>query len=333
MEKFPVRLIDVSKWQDDYYTPYKPTLNKVAAEGFMGVIARVGYGLIKDRMFDHFVAEAKRNNLVYGGYWFLDYYSHKDTGMTASEWGIEQAYQCYDFMKADMTMLPLALDCEQATSAGKIDYSVQKEYNECARGFADTWFKLSGKRVMLYCSPGFFWVFYSWAKSLDMWIAWYNRWVTEAQVEQKARDKGFTGVIRMWQYASDGDINDDGVADGLTLGMETSALDLNVYVGEDNSISAFSKWAGTETPIPEPDPTPEPLPTATTYRVIAPSGVNVRDVPIRIEKSDVVGWMPLGSIIEGKKVIAIESDWWLKVTTWTYMAVKYSGVTLMEPVS
>lgn len=34
----------------------------------------------------------------------------------------------------------------------------------------------------------------------------------------------------IWQYASDGDINDDGTADGISMGMQYKFLDLNGWV-------------------------------------------------------------------------------------------------------
>lgn len=55
---FPVRLIDVSQFNDDPETDYKPDLAKIAAEGFIGAGIRVGYGIVEDRLFTHFWAEA-----------------------------------------------------------------------------------------------------------------------------------------------------------------------------------------------------------------------------------------------------------------------------------
>ena len=44
----------------------------------------------------------------------------------------------------------------------------------------------------------------------------------------------------MWQYASDGDVNDDGVADGISMGMEYKALDLNAWLGTSNDYAVFT---------------------------------------------------------------------------------------------
>jgi GH25 family lysozyme M1 (1,4-beta-N-acetylmuramidase) len=335
---FPVRLIDVSRWQDRQDTPYMPTFDKVKAEGFMGVIVRAGFGLVEDPLYRHYVAEARRVGMVYGMYWYLDYYSHRGTGTTAYEWGVEQAYTCYSLMKNDMGGLPLALDLEESTYGGRLVTSPMegrttvKEYNECARAFADTWYKLTGKRVMRYHSPSFLGKLYAWAKPLEWWCAWYNKFITFSDIKAKAAAYGFTGKIRLWQYASDGDINNDGVSDGLALGMETKELDLNVWLG---TLEEWSKFCGgspqvivppTEDDIVIPAPT-EREETFKIMRVVASSGLNIRYSPAVSGKW--LDWAPQGTDMVIQETRVKPGEIWHRIGFNQWCAELYNGQTLM----
>lgn len=256
MQKFSARLVDVSHHQDDADTPYKPTVKEIIEAGFIGIVIRVGWGLVIDRLFKWFWALAKLLGLLRVPYWYLDYYSNKGTGLSNYAWGVEQADQCHDALKADPGEAPLVVDCEEFQGAWRITYLNRAAYNQVLKGFADRWRQLTGRDVWIYCSPGFIWVFDSWVKQLDLWMAWYNRTVTKEQVIKKARDNGWVGRILMWQYTSDGDVNDDGDPDGLELGFETDALDLNGWLGTLEELSAF---CGNTIP-PEDPVTEDPLP-------------------------------------------------------------------------
>lgn len=255
MQKFSARFVDVSKYQDDYDTPYKPTVKEIIEAGFIGIVVRVGYGLIIDRMFKWFWSLAKELGLIRFPYWYLDYYSNKSTGLSDEDWGAEQAEQCYEALKPDPGDSSVIVDCEEFSGAWRITYLNRGSYNRILKGFADRWKTLTGRDIWMYCSPGFMWVFDSWVKQLDLWMAWYNRTVTKEQVIKKARDNGWVGRILMWQYSSDGDVNDDGDPDGLELGFETDALDLNGWLGTMEELSAFCGNAIPPTPPPTEDPT------------------------------------------------------------------------------
>lgn len=331
MQKFAVRLIDVSKWQYDKSKP--PTLLPIVQAGFLGMLVRVGYGLVIDWAFAPFWKIAKQVKLSRIPYWYLDYYSHKGTGLTAYDWGVEQAGQCYDAVKADPGEAPLALDCEEFGGAWRITYLTRGDYNRVVKGFCEEWKRLTGKYPMIYCSLKFIWVFETWVRSLDLWLAWYTRNITKEQSIAGAREEKWQGRILIWQYTSDGDIDDDADPDGLELGMGTDALDLDGWLG---TLAEFSAYCGTTpAPAPLPTPTPAPAPTppaGTRYKVVARDGVNIRDVPKGMPGSDTIGWMPYGSIVDGKKAIAVGSDIWLKVTNWSVVAIRYNGVDLMAEV-
>lgn len=324
---FPVRLVDVSRFQDNPDTVYKPTFDKLKAEGFQGTGVRVGFGLVEDPLFRWYWQQAK-GVLERLPYWYLDYYSHRGTSTTDEEWGAIQANECYDLLKGDFGEGPLALDCEDSSYGGRVSILTASSYNKVARAFANEWLRLTGKPAMIYCSPGFLWVFGSWAKPLSMWMAWYSRQRTLTEMQAKLSAVSWTGGLKLWQYASDGDVDDDGDADGITLGMESAALDLNVFIG---TAEEWSRFCGNNTPVdPEEEPE-EPvgviIPVEMT--VLPSGGLNVRDVPIGVSGSQVVGWLARGSKVLVSEMQKIGANVWARTGTFTWCAIEYNGIKYM----
>lgn len=324
-KEFPVRLVDVSRYQDKPDTVYKPTFEKIAAEGFLGAGIRVGYGLVTDGCFRWFWEHAK-GQLQRKPYWFLDTYSQVGISTTDEEWGRMQAGKCYDLLEADFGEIPLALDCE-SSKYHQVSILTKGRFNRVAKAFHDEWFKVTGKHCEIYCSPNFVQFLDSWAKGLKLWLAWYSRWLTIDYIQSTLKAKGWTGQIMMWQYASNGDMNDDGIADGLTLGMETSALDLNVFLG---TLQEWSAYCG-ETAVPEPPPVVVPpiIPTGKTFTVFPADGLNVRDVPIGMAGSQVIGWNPKGKVLTALETVAIGQDIWIRITPWSVCAVRYNEIVYL----
>ncbi len=330
--KFVVRLFDVSHWQDDYDTDYKPIFRLMLEDGFLGVMIRVGWGLVIDRMFKYFWALAK-GKLERAPYWYLDYYSHKGSGLSAYDWGVEQAEQCWEALKGDPGEMPLMLDCEEYSGAGRITLLNRGDYRAVMRGFLRRWKELSGAYPAIYSSPGFFWVFEAWVLELDLWMALYNRSISKERAVEYAREKGWKGRILFWQYTSDGDVNDDGVADGRRMGFETDQLDLNVWLG---TLEEYSQYCGENVVVPQPPPTEDDEPEEPvvipegTLTVVAGSGLNIRDVPIGQAGSQVIGWMARGTVVKPLEVLQVGNDVWARVDAWKCAAVKFNGVELMK---
>ena len=326
-----VRLVDVSQWQDNAETSYKPNFERISAAGFMGVVVRVGYGLVEDRLFQNFWEGAK-GKLTRGGYWYLDYYSHRGTGTTDTEWGVEQANVCYELLKSDFGELPLALDLEDSRYGGAVTPLNSASYNKVAMAFIAEWRALTKSDPVIYASPGFYWLLVNRIKEMESWLALYNRYLTVEEAVAYAHKKGWRGKIRMWQYSDDGDIDADGDADGIALGMETAKLDLNVFLG---SVEEFSAWAGTTPPVVDPPSEDEEPGTpvdaqAGEMKVAAASGLNIRDVPIGQAGSQVIGWMPVGMVVTPLEIAQVGADVWARVEKWKWAAVKYNGVELMK---
>lgn len=327
----PVRLFDLSYHQDDYDTPYKPTLGKMIDAGFVGIMIRVGWGLVIDRMFSYFWAQAK-GKLERMPYWYLDYYSHKGK-MSAEEWGAQQADKCWSAVKSDTGEMKLALDCEEFGGAWRITYLNRGDYQAVMRGFLQRWKKLTGAYPIIYCSPGFIWVFEAWAKELDLWVAIYNRNINQARAKDYAREKGWKGKVLFWQYTSDGDVDDDGIPDGKRMGFETDALDLNLWLG---SMEEYSAYCGDSLippqlpPAEDDEPIPPVVMPAGSMTVTSVSGLNIRDVPIGKAGSQVIGWMPKGTVVTPLEIVQVGVDIWARLDTWSCAAVRYNGVEMMR---
>jgi len=333
MEKYSVRLIDVSTWQDDYDTPRKPDFVKTKEAGFMGVIVRVGYGLVEDRMFRWFWSKAK-GVLERGAYWYLDYYSNKGTGLSNEAWGKEQAGVCYDLLKGDPGEIPLFVDCENYGGAWNVNFLTLKPYNEILAAFLKEWKLLSGTEACIYCSPGFFDNLWNSVKKMRLWVAWYTRVPTTGRVKEYCRQKGWLGEILMWQYASDGDIDDDGSPDGKKLGFETSALDLNAWLG---TVESWSKFCGGTTPVviptPEDEEPPQPIETGSTKvvsvkRVIGSSGLNVRKT--HSISAPFLDWVGKGTSLYLLETKVLPGEIWHRVGINQWCAELYNGIRLME---
>lgn len=313
----PIKGIDVSQFNGviDW--------NKITPFTFAGI--RVGYGRVKDKTFDVNWATAK-GKIDRMPYWYGDYYSHNNLGISGFDWGIEQANNCYEILAGDYGELPMMLDMEASTYGGAINFLNAGKITGIYRAMMDEYDRLTGKRCGIYCSLAFIPLLGEWFKDRDLWIAWYNRQISVEEVINRARARGWRGAIRIWQYASDGDFDEDGIGEGRQYGMEGNALDLNVYV---DSMQSYSAWAGSTPAIEVPQ---EPAPVVgNRFIVTASSGVNVRDVPIGMAGSEVIGWMPKGTVVTGR-VVEVDNNTWLKITKWSVMAIRYNGIELMEVV-
>ena len=99
----------------------------------------------------------------------------------------------------------------------------------------------------------------------------------------------WTGKLRLFQYTSDGDVDDNGTADGFALGMESSTLDLNVFIGTEAEFAAWTNWTQTSAPVTEDEPTH-------TAKVIALWGVKVRTSP-EVANNDTGNRYTYGTVI------------------------------------
>ena len=237
---FKIIGIDLSKYNDNPDTPRVVDPQKVVDTGIDFTAMRSTVGKWLDPKFKQFWA-ALRGFVLRIQYHYMDYYSHGGLGLTAEQWGEVQAQAVYDSTKDDNDGCPAFLDIEKASFAAKIE-DVLPLVQSIAKAFLVKLDALNGKKNGLYLSLSYI-KYFLFAKDRPLWLALYNEYYTPAQAIALARSRGWTGPIYMWQYASDGDIDDDGVADGLKIGVESRTVDLNIWVESQDAFDNFGKKA------------------------------------------------------------------------------------------
>jgi hypothetical protein len=271
----------------------------------------------------------------------LDYYSHTYLGLTAAEWGKEQADNCWALLKSDPGECPLSLDEENSPNHGyKVTIYNSYEYNVISRAFLERWDYLTGTfSADIYCSPGWLPNLFSWHKNRDLWLAWYNRTINKTHLLEKLALNSWKGNVLFWQFASDGVIDNDGKGDGLSFGFEYATLDLNIWLG---TVEEWSKYCGKTSPVVETSPPSEDdidipvvIPnqktkTVNLMDVDCPSGLNIRNVPIGETGTKVIGWKENKKEVEILETKNVGSSVWARVGQDQWMAIKYNGITYLK---
>ena len=217
---------------------------------------REGYGRTIDSQFLTNWQNAKgRVNRI--PYWYMDYYSNHNSGsavygMSDADWGAEQADNCWNSLKSDPEGI-VFLDIENGNGSYAPALStVATRAQTIAKAFLQRMDALNGKTNGIYCSLGLLTWFASWFKDRPLWVAWYNDAQTSSTVLAAVSKAGWTGKCYMWQYASDGDIDDNGTGDGISMGMQYNSLDLNGWLGTSQEYATFFT-ATTPVPVEEPE--------------------------------------------------------------------------------
>lgn len=205
---------------------------------------RVGHGRVVDKRFQQNWAGAK-GRVDRLAYWYLDYYSHHNKsssayGINDRDWGKIQATNCWALLKGDPEGI-VFLDIENSNYGPPIT-GVQKRVLTIAQSFFDHFDQLSGRVNGIYCSLSMCTFFSEALRKRPLWVAWYNKSQTIESVKNAVAARNWLGKALIWQYASDGDINNDGRGDGIALGMTYRTLDLNGWLGtEDEYLELFGK--------------------------------------------------------------------------------------------
>lgn len=334
---FPIRLADVSGNQDNPGTTKKPDLDKIIEAGFLGIGVRVGYGIVKDPMYDIFWNNAK-GRIARLCYLYGDYYSYKYKKITPTQWGTMQGANWWEWMKPDPGEIPPHLDIEESTYGGRYTILNKDLITTIYRYTLMEYDRLSGGFAGIYTVPGHLWIFGDWFKDRDLWIAWYNRNKTLEQILAEVAKYKWRGKVTIWQYASDGDFNDDGIADGLTLDMETKELDLNVFIKNGGSLEEWSKFCGSTPALPEPSNEDEnssseneivtvvthPTRVVELMTVSSTDGLNIRNQPAK--PSNIIGWLPDKKEVEILEIISSGKNTWARVGQGQYCAIRYNGI-------
>jgi GH25 family lysozyme M1 (1,4-beta-N-acetylmuramidase) len=302
---------------------------------FSGI--RVGYGRTIDSKFvENWLKSKSRVNRI--PYWYMDYYSNHIKGFGAdgvsdAEWGKIQAEICWNALKGDFEGI-LFLDIENGNPAYAkplTDSATKKSAQITARAFLERFDQLSGKFNGIYTSVGWLSWFSAWFKDRPLWCAWYNESQTAESVKKAVKTAGWTGTCLIWQYASHGCTNGDGIPQGKNFGMEMKVLDLNAWIGP---VSFYSALFGgllvvvtpeDETPIEEPVDEPIDITGEFVEYVINTSELNVRALPTT--NSKIVGRYVSGWPVNVEKSVDIGTG---SVAGWKrlygqqgYMALDY----------
>ena len=241
---FSIRGIDVSQFNGSI------DWSKVSCF-FAGI--RVGYGRVLDTRFLTNWQNAK-GKVKRIPYWYMDYYSNHNTnssanGISDAEWGQIQADTCWETIKNDPEGI-VFLDIENGNSSFAPAIStVATRAQTIARAFLERMDTLNGKTNGIYCSLGLLNWFAAWFKSRPLWVAWYNEAQTVQSVLNAVSNAGWSGKCLIWQYASDGDIDDDGAADGISMGMQYQFLDLNAWSATSEDYAVLFSYSQPEEEI------------------------------------------------------------------------------------
>jgi len=303
---FAIRGIDVSQYNGNVDWSYVEAMCHFAS-------IRGGYGKVQDTQFAANWAAAK-GKVIRCPYWYMDYYSNRKAqsgvyGLTDADWGVMQSNKCWEGIKDDPEGI-VFLDIESASSSVATAITSNKTHAlAIAKSFLLQMDSLNGKTNGIYCSVGLLGWFSAWFKDRPLWAAWYNESKTVETVLTVCAADGWTTPV-IWQYASDGDLDDDSYGDGRKF-SGTSATDLNGWIGSAEEFAALFGTAPKEIAVTETaadSATEESAPEYEYYRVTPLKGVNVRAAP----STKAAKILPA---IAGGEKIRIESvaDGWAKL--------------------
>ncbi|MEL7589766.1 MAG: peptidoglycan DD-metalloendopeptidase family protein [Anaerolineaceae bacterium] len=240
--------IDISQFQDDYYTAKKPDLKQAAANGAKFYYMRSSYGQVEDRMFRHFL-EQGRGVMDQAAYHYMDYYSYSSLGYNSTKWGVIQGEKIISLLKGNP--MPIFIDVESASPSyapniSKVWGTAMTILDNILKTVDDHF----GVATGIYASTGWLKKFYGYHKWRPLWAANYNK-VGPEVVRKLVADAGFTDLL-IWQYASHGDIDGDGTGDGRDLGFESNGLDLNLWMQSKERYDEFFGAKPVEPPAVKP---------------------------------------------------------------------------------
>lgn len=249
-------------------------------------ITRAGYGRRKDPRFDANWLDMK-GKMDRSIYWYLDYYSNHIVGWGADgisdkDWGRLQAETCFSIQKNDPSVI-VWLDIENGNPSYAPPLSkVSTRAQTIAKGFLERMDELNKKKNGIYCSLGLLSWFELWFKDRPLWVAWYNESQTPASVRAAVKNTGWTGRLMIWQYASHGCTNGDGVPQGRNLGTAIKELDLNIFVGTDLDYSyLFGKTVVVLPEDPEVEEPEDPIDVTDEFvkYIVTASTLRIRALP------------------------------------------------------
>jgi GH25 family lysozyme M1 (1,4-beta-N-acetylmuramidase) len=329
---FSIRGVDASEFNG------KIDWSNVASNSKFAVI-RVGYGNNIDPFFVKNIESAQKTKLDLMVYWYSDYYSnwyntlHSAYGLTDEKWGRTQADNCYRAIKPYGVKM-VWLDIENITYKGfPLLTEAKAKYHAMAinKAFLERMNEL-GVKVGIYASLGWLSWFDNWFRSFPLWVAWYpfrTASVDKDDVIYMCRKNGWEVDPLIWQYASDGDVDDNGTPDGKTyFKTELKECDLNGWISteaEYKNIFTSSEIIPDDETVTQPVENTRIIPVKTSTRIFT-----LRKSP-KIENSTFIKLLP-----PGKKLDCLErytdskGNTWQRVGLDQWVAEVNNGITYLK---
>jgi GH25 family lysozyme M1 (1,4-beta-N-acetylmuramidase) len=293
---------------------------------------RVGYGRTLDNKFNINWANCKIKKFAY---WYMDYYNnhiatHPVNGMSDEAWGKEQAENCHKFMGCNDIVF---LDIE--STIGSYAPQIQKvpdRVHAIAKAFLIRIDQLNGKKNGMYLPVGWLDWYPEWFKDRPLWVAWYpyRKYNTSTYaIVQMVIDKGWNVKPLIWQYASDGIVNDDGIKAGITyFKTQMLEMDLNGWVGTQ---AEYESMFSTSVVIPTPDDETVTQPVENT-RVVK---IKYTQSKLNMRSSPKIGWnviktLPVGFKVDCLETIVDGNNIWQRVGIDQYVAEINNGTQYLK---
>jgi len=226
--------LDVSRWQDNPYTPQEIDFVKARENGTDFVFIRAGLDNTVDINFADAWRDAKKAGLLRGSYWYYDY--------RFNAWAQSQKY--IGTLDGDYGELPLVVDLEKKRGT---KYPNRMAYLVGIKDFLEGLeLHISDNHsIMIYLNRGL--INYlkpipEWLLAYDLWIAWYpNAWARLRNRQPKVSPwKRYT----LWQHTDR--------ADGHAYGMESRQVDENYFNGSWEELQNYATHISIEPPTPQP---------------------------------------------------------------------------------
>lgn len=334
LNSFGIKVFDISQFNGviDW--------TKVKASGVNAVVIRVGYGNTIDSKFVENAENAKKAGIKIQFYWYMDFYNnHINTssvfGMEDVEWGKKQADNCWNTIKNyGNVMVFIDVESTNGTYAPKIE-TVPDRAQAIMGGFLSRMDSLNGLTNGIYCSLGLLSWFYTKWRTRPLWMAWYpyrTASVTVSNAIASAKAKGWNNLL-MWQYASDGDIDDNGTEDGRSVGMQYDFLDLNGVINESAFLALFNESPIVVPPIDVPNDETN-IPPTTKTKVIP---VKIAQRTLTLRKKAVVSILtqirqyPAGTPFDClEEVKDTSGNIWQRVGMDQFVADTYGGIVYLK---
>lgn len=299
-----IKGIDVSEWQSGL------SLKKAKDSGYNFAILRAGYtgygssrNKVVDEDFEAFYAEAKKDNLPVGAYW----YSCADS---AEQGKLEAEFMYENCLRDKQFEYPIYLDVEEEKWQG----DNKKGVTDAIIAFCD-YLEDKGYYVGVYAS-----LYWFDAKIDTARLSAYTKWVATWSSTKPSFDYN---AFDMWQYT------DDVHVDGWKIDANECYVDFPKVIKE----GGFNGYGKDSTLSPEPTPTPQPTKEVKAsqpaysyneyldgaYIVNAEAGLNIRD-------GASTDYKVLVSIPYGTKVNNYGYYTYADGIRWMYVTFVFNGV-------